>query len=104
MSNIFALGLFPCGESLGVVYGGLWNNCAGNDNLPDNAVYLDWTLTRQVEEQGSVTRYRSVFTNADILTAAGSDDLLFGGAGDGGDEIPLHRRSNSNKFVWRMAA
>lgn len=66
---------------------------------------MDWTLTRQVEEQGSVTRYRRVFTHADILTAAGSDDLLFGGAGD--DWLvrsEVNGNNPGNDSTWRMVA
>ncbi|MBW7900200.1 MAG: hypothetical protein H3C26_01900 [Rhodocyclaceae bacterium] len=70
---------------------------AGNDNIwgdtTANQVYLDWMLTREIEERGGVVYYNSIFTRADTLTSAGSDDLILGGAGDdwlngdGGDDF-----------------
>lgn len=70
---------------------------AGNDNLfgdlTTTNIWRDWSVVRQVSENEGNTRYKPVFAQANVTTAAGGNDLMFGGSGDdwlfggGGDDF-----------------
>ena len=45
-------------------------------------IWRDWSVVRQVEGNEGSTRYKPVFAQTNITTAAGGNDLMFGVSND----------------------